>query len=72
MNAEKRNIIWAVSFIVIGITTVILAGPNIMGIKLPDTVIRILGVFDLVSLPVLAFLTVKKRKAESEAKGRIG
>ncbi len=34
-----------------------------MGIKLPDTVIRILGVFDLVSLPVLAFLTVKKAKS---------
>lgn len=63
MNAKKRNIIWAVSFIVIGITTVILAGSNIMGIKLPDTVVRVLGVFDLVSLPVLAFLTVKKVKS---------
>lgn len=63
MNAEKRNIIWAVSFIVIGITTVILAGSNIMGIKLPDTVVRVLGVFDLISLPVLAFLTVKKVKS---------
>ena len=55
---------WSVSLIIIGIATIILAGANIIGIELPDIAARILGVLDLVSLPVLAFSTVKKAKSK--------
>ncbi len=55
---------WSVSLIIIGIATIILAGAGILGIELSDIAARILGVLDLVSLPVLAFSTVKKAKSK--------
>lgn len=60
MDSKKINIMWSVSLIIIGVATIILAGANIIGIELSDIAARILGVLDLVSLPVLAFSTVKK------------
>lgn len=63
MDSTKINIIWAISLIVIGIATIILVGANVVAIELPDILVRVLGVIDLVSLPVLAFSTVKKAKS---------
>lgn len=63
MDSKKINLIWAISLIVIGVTTLILAGANIVKIELPDIAVRVLGVIDLVSLPVLAFSTVKNAKS---------
>lgn len=60
MDSKKINIMWSVSLIIIGVATIILAGASILGIELPDIAARILGVLDLISLPVLAFSTVKK------------
>ncbi len=47
---------------VIGIATLILAGSNIIGIELPDIAVRIIGIVNLVALPVLAYTSVKKVK----------
>ena len=64
---EKRNnLLWSLSLLVIGIATVILAGSNIIGIELPDIAVRIIGVIDLIALPVLAYTTVKKIKKNKE------
>lgn len=63
MDPKKINIIWSISLIIICIATIILAGANIVGIELPDIIVRILGIIDIVSLPVLAFSTVKKIKS---------
>ena len=49
---------------IIGIATFILAGSNIIGIELPDIVIRIIGTIDLIALPFLAYTTVKKIKKD--------
>ncbi|MGN1417520.1 MAG: hypothetical protein ACI4XF_11790 [Oscillospiraceae bacterium] len=62
MDPKLINIMWSISLILIGIATIILAGANIAAIELPDFIVRALGVIDLVSLPVLAFSTVKKSK----------
>ena len=67
---EKRNnLLWSLSLLVIGIATVILAGSNIIGIELPDIAVRIIGVIDLIALPVLAYTTVfgpiRKRQLET-------
>ena len=62
MDPKKINIIWSISLIILCFATIILAGANIVGIELPDIIVRILGIIDIVSLPVLAFLTVKKIK----------
>jgi len=64
---EKRNnLLWSLSLLVIGIATVILAGSNIIGIELSDIAVRIIGVIDLIALPVLAYTTVKKIKKNKE------
>lgn len=63
MDSMKINIIWGISLIVIAIATMILAGANIVKIELPDIIVRVLGIIDLVLLPILAFSTVKKAKS---------
>ena len=64
MDSKIINIMWSISLFLIGIATIILAGANIVSIELPDIIVRVLGVLDLVSLPVLAFSTVKKAKSK--------
>ena len=64
---KKRNdLLWSISLLIIGIATIILTGLNIIGIDVPDIVVRIIGVIDLLALPVLAYTTVKKFKKDSE------
>lgn len=64
---KKRNdLLWSISLLVIGLATIILTGLNIIGIDVPDIVVRIIGVIDLLTLPVLAYTTVKKFKKDSE------
>ena len=64
---KKRNdLLWSISLLVIGLATIILTGLNIIGIDVPDIVVRIIGVIDLLALPVLAYSTVKKFKKDSE------
>lgn len=64
MNLKIINTMWSISLMVIGIATIILVGANAFAIELPDMIVRTLGIFDLVSLPVLAFSTVKKAKSK--------
>ena len=59
---KKNDLVWSVSLMVIGFATLILTGSNIVGIKLPDVAVRILGIVDLIALPLLAYSTVKKVK----------
>lgn len=62
---KSNNILWAASLIVIGLATVIIAVTQIAGAELSDTVRRILGIIDLIALPVLAFSTVRKVKGKA-------
>lgn len=64
MDLKKINIIWSICLIVIGLISIISVGANIAAIKLPDVVVRVLGVIDLLLLPVLIFTTVKKIKCK--------
>ena len=63
---NRNDLLWSMSLLVIGIATVILAGSNIIGIALPDIAVRIIGVIDLITLPVLAYTTVKKIRKDKE------
>lgn len=57
---NKIDLIWGISLIVIGISAILLAGSNIVGLTLPDIAIRMIGVLDIIALPVLIVATVKK------------
>lgn len=59
---KKHDWLWSVSLITIGVATIILAGSNVIGAALPDAVIRMVGLADLIALPVLAYTTVKRMK----------
>lgn len=61
---KKNDLIWGLSLMIIGIATIILAGSNIIGIELPDIAVRIIGIIDLIALPVLAYTTIKKIKKD--------
>lgn len=61
---KTNNLVWSISLIVIGIATLILAGASIVGIDLPDVAVRILGIADLVALPILAYSTIRKIKKD--------
>ena len=64
---KKRNdLLWSISLLVIGLAAIILTGLNIIGIDVPDIVVIIIGVIDLLALPVLVYTTVKKIKKDSE------
>ena len=47
---------------VIGIASVLLVAANGFGLPLPDSAIGLLGILELIALPVLSFTTVKKLK----------
>ncbi|MBR2256565.1 MAG: hypothetical protein IJ899_04320 [Blautia sp.] len=61
---KKSDLMWSISLIAIGIATIILAGANIVGIDLPDMLVRLLGIVDLVTLPILVYSTIKKVKKD--------
>lgn len=61
---KTRDLIWALSLLVISIATMILAGANIVGIELPDAFKRIVGIVDLIALPFLVYTSVKKFKRD--------
>lgn len=63
MMNKKYMRLWCLSLFVIGIVTVIWAVCNIVGIELPDVVVRIMGVLEICALPVLVFTSINiKRK----------
>lgn len=59
MKNVKPTKAWGISLLVIGICTLIISITNIIGADIPDMLKRILGVAELVSLPVLAYTSVK-------------
>lgn len=62
VSSKNINLFWAISLMAIGIATFIIAVTNIIGVQLPDIVIRLLGIIELIALPVLVFTTIKKVK----------
>lgn len=61
---KKKNLMWSLSLITIGITSIILNGSNIFGLELPDLLTRVLGIINLIAIPVLIYSTVKRLKKE--------
>lgn len=47
-----------------GISAILLTGIKIIGIEQQDVAVRILGVVDLIALPVFAFATVRRMKSK--------
>ena len=67
----KIDRICSISLIVIGLATFILAGSSVIGMEFPDIVVRIIGVIDLIALPVLVYSSLKKVKIIIESAEKI-
>ena len=68
---NKNDLIWCFSLMIISVATIILAGSNIMGLKLPYIAVRIIGIADLIALPVLVCTSVKKFGSKLPFIGRL-
>ena len=61
---KKTDRAFAISLLVIGVCTLVIALSNLAGLDLPDALKRILGIVELCALPVLVFTGVKKLKKD--------
>lgn len=59
-NKRAATVMWGLLLVILSIITLIISITNIIGIDLPDTLRRILGILDLVALPVMIFFFVKR------------
>lgn len=59
---KKNKPFWCISLLVISIATLIWPGSNIIGVELPDTMVRILGVIDIIAVTILIYTTLKRKK----------
>ena len=60
---EKKNrILWSVSLLIICCVSLIIAVSNMASLELPDIAKRVLGIIDLLSIPVLVYSSKKLRK----------
>lgn len=57
---KKLNCAWSVSLLLIGICSIIQSMSSLLNIELPSEVVVLLGVIDLLCLPVLSYTTIKK------------
>ena len=57
---KKLDIVWLTCLIILGLGIVIVSINNVFDLDFPDTLIRPIGIVDLIVLPVLAFTTVRK------------
>lgn len=60
METRLRKL-WSISLLMISCAGLILSVSNLISVKLPDMIVRILGVICLLALPVLAYSSVKLR-----------
>lgn len=68
MKKSKILQVWGISLMVISVITLVIAITRILDIAMPDTLIRVLGIIELIALPVFAFTTVKRFKEMKEQK----
>lgn len=58
-TVDKLRKIWGVSLLAISLSALMLTGSRLIGVTLPDTLGRILGVVSLIGIPVLVYTSVK-------------
>ena len=57
------NLLWKLSLAVICICSLVWIGSYFLGIDLPDALVRVLGVLDLICVGILVFASVKRKRS---------
>ena len=60
MKKNVLDIVWLTCIIIIAMGVLIVSINNVFNMDFPNTMIKPIGIVDLITLPVLAFTTVKK------------
>ena len=58
----NNNRLWVICLIIIGTTSLIFIGTKIMGIVIPDALTLLIGILEVVTIPVFTYTTIKKVK----------
>jgi len=56
-NRKTANLVWGISLMVVSVVTLL-----IIMFDFPDVIIRLLGIMEIVALPILVYATVIKIK----------
>ncbi|WP_028505952.1 hypothetical protein [Ruminococcus sp. FC2018] len=64
MKLDKLDVVWFICLIIIGLGVLIVSINNVFDMGFPATMIKPIGIVDLITLPVLAFTSVKKLKSK--------
>lgn len=59
MNVDK---LWYITMILIGLITLTLFALRMFGIEVPDMAKRIIGILEIIAIPVLAYTTIKRTR----------
>ena len=66
MKPEKLlTLLWSLSLMAVGLCSLVLSLSNLFSFPLPDLITRVIGIVNLVSLPLLVYSSVKKRRHKS-------
>jgi uncharacterized membrane protein len=66
MKKNALDIVWLTCIIIIAMGVLIVSINNVFNMDFPNTMIKPIGIVDLITLPVLAFTTVKKVQRDKE------
>lgn len=62
INMHKNNTTFGgISLLVISILTLIGVGSNIIGVELPNIMIRIMGVVNIIAMTILIYISLKRK-----------
>lgn len=59
MDNKINKKMWGISLFIIGIATFINAFSSLLGIELPDILVRLMGIITIVALPLLVYSSIK-------------
>lgn len=62
MSKENNQLLWNISLAVLAICSLILGLTALFGGDLPDGLERLLGMLDLIALPVFVYASVQKAR----------
>lgn len=63
--------LWAACLMIIGLNTLVLAVPHLVGQTVSDVIVLTVGAIDLIAAPVLVFASLKMYRKKSPRSGRM-
>ncbi|SDY92536.1 hypothetical protein SAMN05660462_01264 [Proteiniborus ethanoligenes] len=59
MDSKRNKTIWGISLLIVGIATIINSFSSLLGIELPDILVRLMGIIMIFAIPLLVYSSIK-------------